>query len=268
MKSMITNATPELIGDLKVMNPGCDISDIITSTDGFSVYVGFIKTGKDGLEYRSIPSLDNRYAINENGTKLINVSSGREIKINLDMHHSKIGYYAAFINKNGIVRRIMIHKVVAECWLGPKPPDLEIDHIDRNPHNNHYTNLRYVTHSEQMKNRILSQRIIEQAKLNCRKYINEKVIKPVKLIADTGDVFSFKSQTESALWLSNKLNIPKERIRRSILVERKPVFEGYRIFHGNDAIIQLPSDLVGSLERFNDGKRAEEHDRVKHGVTE
>ncbi len=24
--------------------------------------------------------------------------------------------------------------------------------------------------------------------------------------------------------------------------------------------------LVGSLERFNNGKRAEEHDRVKHGV--
>lgn len=33
-------------------------------------------------------------------------------------------------------------------------------------------------------------------------------------------------------------------------------------------IRRITGYLVGSLERFNDGKRAEEHDRVKHGVTE
>ena len=26
--------------------------------------------------------------------------------------------------------------------------------------------------------------------------------------------------------------------------------------------------LVGSMDRWNNGKKAEEHDRVKHGVTE
>lgn len=33
-------------------------------------------------------------------------------------------------------------------------------------------------------------------------------------------------------------------------------------------IRRITGYLVGSLERFNDGKRSEEHDRVKHGVTE
>ena len=37
--------------------------------------------------------------------------------------------------------------------MGTKPDGLETDHIDRNKDNNHYTNLRYVTKSEQMKNR-------------------------------------------------------------------------------------------------------------------
>jgi len=64
-------------------------------------------------------------------------------------------------------KRIMIHKVVAECWLGDCPDGYEVDHIDRNPHNNDYRNLRYVTHSKQMKNRVLSDRIINQAKQNC-----------------------------------------------------------------------------------------------------
>ena len=33
-----------------------------------------------------------------------------------------------------------------------------------------------------------------------------------------------------------------------------------------ERIRRITGYLVGSLERFNDAKRAEEHDRVKHGV--
>lgn len=33
-------------------------------------------------------------------------------------------------------------------------------------------------------------------------------------------------------------------------------------------IRRITGYLVGTLDRFNDGKRAEEHDRVKHGVEE
>ena len=33
-------------------------------------------------------------------------------------------------------------------------------------------------------------------------------------------------------------------------------------------IRRITGYLVGSLERFNNGKLAEEHDRVKHGITE
>ena len=32
-------------------------------------------------------------------------------------------------------------------------------------------------------------------------------------------------------------------------------------------IRRITGYLVGSLERFNDGKRAEEHDRVKHSIS-
>ena len=33
-----------------------------------------------------------------------------------------------------------------------------------------------------------------------------------------------------------------------------------------DRIRRITGYLVGTLDRFNDGKRAEEHDRVKHSV--
>jgi hypothetical protein len=45
-------------------------------------------------------------------------------------------------------RIIAISRVVAECYLGPIPEYYEVDHIDNNPLNNHYTNLQYLTKRE------------------------------------------------------------------------------------------------------------------------
>ena len=73
--------------------------------------------------------------------------------------------------------RVPIHKVVAECWLGDKPDGYEVDHIDRNSHNNHYSNLRYVTRSEQMKNRDHTN-ISKQGTINCQNW-NKSIMKPI-----------------------------------------------------------------------------------------
>ena len=111
-------------------------------------------------EFRKIKSLQFLYEVNDDGTILRNVKSKKHIKIILDYHHSKNGYYVAFVNLKGKVHRVPMHRIVAECWLGDRPEGYEIDHIDRNTHNNKYTNLRYVTHSVQMKNRVLTEKMI------------------------------------------------------------------------------------------------------------
>ena len=46
--------------------------------------------------------------------------------------------------------------------------------------------------------------------------------------------------------------------------EKKLVGEGV----GFERIRRITGYLVGTVDRFNNGKRAEEHDRVKHGVEE
>ena len=230
---------PENINDIELMNPGCDVDNIIGSVTPEGKDFEFYRTPRDNLEFRQISSLDNRYEINENGTIIRNCFTGRHIKIFLDTHHSKVGYYATFINYKGIVRRIMIHTVVAECWLGPRPEGFEIDHIDRNPHNNHYTNLRYVTHSEQMRNRILSPRIIEQAKLNCQKYVTERVMKPVKVIDTNGNIREYISMTECAYKLAHELNYNPEYIRRAILGKRRETINGFTIVYVNEKIKQI-----------------------------
>ena len=56
------------------------------------------------------------------------------------------------IDQDGKRRALYIHQLVAFYYLGDKPQeDSEVDHIDGNALNNSYTNLRYLTHEDNMK---------------------------------------------------------------------------------------------------------------------
>lgn len=96
------------------------------------------------LEFRKVKSLQFLYEVNENGTILRNVKSKKQCNIFLDTRLKKKNKYVTFINIKGELKKIMIHKIIAECWLGDPPKDFKVIHIDKNIYNNHYTNLRYV----------------------------------------------------------------------------------------------------------------------------
>ena len=51
-------------------------------------------------------------------------------------------------------------------------------------------------------------------------------------------------------------------MKTDVVKEEKLVGEGV----GFERIRRITGYLVGTVDRFNNGKRAEEHDRVKHGV--
>lgn len=175
-------------------------------------------------EFRKIKSLDFLYEISEDGRIFRNVKSKKQRKIILDMHHSKTGYYAVWVHIKHKTHRVMIHKAVAECWLGERPEGYEIDHIDRNAHNNHYTNLRYVNHSEQMKNRKLSDRIINQAKKNCLEHTLKHIAKPVELCKD-GEHIRFRSMMECAKYLSEKYQKNIEHMRNKLKKRRSHIYD-------------------------------------------
>ena len=150
------------------------------------------------LEFRKIPSLQFLYEVNSNGTIFRNVKSKKQLKIKIDYHHSPKGYWHTFVNIKGKCIRVMLHKVVAECWLGPKPEGLQVDHINRNSLDNDYRNLRYVTHSEQMKNRTLSPEYIARIKANCAPNI-AALSKPCKVNGQY-----FKSLSQAANFIGSK----------------------------------------------------------------
>lgn len=178
------------------------------------------------LEFRKIKSLNFLYEINENGTILRNVKSKKQTKIKLDMHHSKCGYYTAFIHlggrKNSVIKRVMIHILVAECWLGDKPDGYEVDHIDRNAHNNDYRNLRYVTKNDQMKNRDHSG-ISERGKKNLEAARRNRM-KPVILVRN-GEERYFESYAECSRAVSEEYDKTFEAIRYKLKSGRSHIFD-------------------------------------------
>ena len=229
---------------------------------------------KINREFRKIPSLKFLYEVSEDGRIFRNVKSKKQNKIIVDYHHSPAGYCFTFINRNKICKRIPIARVVAECWLGEKPEGYEIDHIDRNSQNNHYTNLRYVTKSEQMKNRDHSGiSKIGSANLEAAR---RRRMKPLTLVKD-GERYTFESQTAAARWLAEQTGKTVEHVRAKFKKHRSHVY-GFDVIYRNvetacvrataQGTVQLSLFdnlyLVGVLDRWNDAKQAEEHDRVKH----
>lgn len=58
------------------------------------------------------------------------------------------GYVQIQLYKGGKAKTVKLHRLVAEAFLGPMPPDLTTDHIDGDKNNNHISNLEYVTNKE------------------------------------------------------------------------------------------------------------------------
>lgn len=107
---------------------------------------------------KDIPGYQGIYAITEDGK----VWSYKSNKF-LAQTKNEAGYLKTTLYKSGFKKCIYIHKLVALTYI-PKPEsdkELTVDHIDRNKLNNHYTNLRWVTRSEQNMNKNWSEKMQE-----------------------------------------------------------------------------------------------------------
>ena len=62
------------------------------------------------------------------------------------------GYRYFQVQREGKRINKLFHHLVAEQFICERPEGLVIDHIDRNKLNNDFTNLRYITQEENMKN--------------------------------------------------------------------------------------------------------------------
>lgn len=224
-------------------------------------------------EFRKIPSLEYMYEVNDNGTIIRNVKSKRRLKCFKKSHNSSTEYWCTQVNLKGHIRKVFLHRVVAECWIGPKPEGMQVDHIDRNSLNNDYRNLRYVTKSEQMLNRDYAPFIVKVLfNLSLK---NGGKLNPVRLIG-RGETKDFPTARQAAKYLASVYTDKNEKCFNDKFYHRRKHIFDYDVEYRNEETehgslnrqetVHSNVYLVGSLDRWNNAKRAEEHDRVKHGV--
>jgi hypothetical protein len=97
-------------------------------------------------EWRDVVGYEGLYKVSDHGRVR---RDGRILKPILGNH----GYHYNTVSKDGVVTKIDIHRLVAFVFI-PNPESKPcVDHIDGNPLNNHASNLRWVTQSENQWNR-------------------------------------------------------------------------------------------------------------------
>lgn len=72
---------------------------------------------------------------------------------------------------------------------------------------------------------------------------------------------------EATAYVKRASNLFRNVLRVNVEVDGEYVILSYDLKHGDfERIRRITGYLVGTLDRFNDAKRAEESERVKHGT--
>src|SRR5574343_215942 len=92
-----------------------------------------------------------KYLITANGEIYFIINNSILKKKKLSTMKTNKYKIVCLINNHNIQNIKYVYRVVAVNFIGES--ELEVDHIDRNTENNNVSNLRWVTHSDNLKNR-------------------------------------------------------------------------------------------------------------------
>lgn len=118
------------------------------------------------------------------------------------------------IRKLGLVRRAYIHRLVAEAYI-PNPLNKPcVCHRDNNPLNNHYKNLYWGTHQENMAQMIVDGR--KQKGEECPRWVNKEI----------PELFDYYCDGVSTMELAEMFNTNKSMINKIIRYKFKELWQG------------------------------------------
>ena len=91
------------------------------------------------------PGIVTTYEISEDGN-IRNARTGRAVK----QYKQKDGYLQASLSKDNKPKTYLVHRLVAKAWCDNQSELSEVNHKDGDKTNNHYTNLEWVSHKQNM----------------------------------------------------------------------------------------------------------------------
>lgn len=104
------------------------------------------------IEWRQVPVFPD-YDVSTTGHVRSWRKSGpgtarREEPLELKLRHAIGGYRIATVISDSGPRQALVHHLVLEAWVGPRPQGKEAAHEDGDPSNNRLSNLRWATKAE------------------------------------------------------------------------------------------------------------------------
>lgn len=92
------------------------------------------------------------------------------VKRNLQLSLDECGYKQVILVKNGVRKRHLLHRLVAQVFIPNNENKPQVNHIDENKTNNNVSNLEWVTskeninHGTRTERQIYTQRIIQKSR--------------------------------------------------------------------------------------------------------
>ena len=169
--------------------------------------------------------LAGKYAVSDCG-QIVNCLTGRVLKPDQTTTNrgKRQTYYRVNLFANNRGYKFAVHRLVAMAFLPNPDKKPEVNHIDGNRHNNHVSNLEWVTRKE---NSLHSTQILKKnigSAVKSSKLKEEDVKEIVKLLEDTPikEIASVYKVTYDCIWRISKgfnwshvTNIRKEAINAS-----------------------------------------------------
>jgi hypothetical protein len=107
------------------------------------------------------------------------------------------------MSTNGTITRRMVHHLVLEAFVGQAPSGHECDHIDFDPKNNRVENLRWVTHTENIRHTACAGRGY-RGQLNGRSKLSESDVIAMRIIFESVPDFDYIAElyelNRSTVW--------------------------------------------------------------------
>lgn len=112
----------------------------------------------DSIEFRDIKGYEGIYQVSEYGHILLITKRSGTLKAGQLMKPqiNYLGYVTIRLTRGEDRKTLTVHSLVAKMFIGERPAGLEINHIDGDKTNNHYSNLEYVTHQENVTHSVVN----------------------------------------------------------------------------------------------------------------
>ena len=116
-------------------------------------------------EWRAIPGYEGFFEASDTGSvrsidRVVVGKSGRlagvaTVRRGMVLSQSlRLGYPCVAINKEGVKRRLQVHRLVLLAFVGPCPDGMVCCHNDGNKQNNHVSNLRWDTQASNIQDTV------------------------------------------------------------------------------------------------------------------